>query len=254
MKTFVIGDLHGAHKALVQVLERCGFDYENDFLITIGDIVDGWGESYQCVEELLKIENRVDIMGNHDAWFLTFIDTGIHGIQWQQGALSTARSYGEFLGIDFKATKTANGWMVNLNSGDIPDEHKRFFRGQHKYYKDYENNLFVHGGFNHYTKLNQQPVYVLMWDRHLWNKHLQIRGSLMKVNYIEDFNKIFIGHTPTTIVGETKPMTIDKLTNMDTGAGGGGYLSIMDVESGEVWQSDYVPDLYPNDPHHIDNK
>ena len=62
-RIFVIGDIHGAHKALVQVLERCEFDYENDQLITIGDIVDGWGDSYMVVEELLKIKNRIDIIG-----------------------------------------------------------------------------------------------------------------------------------------------------------------------------------------------
>ena len=29
MKTFVIGDIHGGYKALVQCLERSKFDYEN---------------------------------------------------------------------------------------------------------------------------------------------------------------------------------------------------------------------------------
>ena len=42
MKTFVVGDIHGAHKALVQVLERSGLDRESDTLIVLGDVVDGW--------------------------------------------------------------------------------------------------------------------------------------------------------------------------------------------------------------------
>jgi serine/threonine protein phosphatase 1 len=46
-KTFVIGDIHGAYLALKQVLERSDFDYENDLLITIGDIVDGWSDSFR---------------------------------------------------------------------------------------------------------------------------------------------------------------------------------------------------------------
>lgn len=41
MRTFVIGDIHGAYKALVQFLEHSGFDYDNDRLIPIGDIADG---------------------------------------------------------------------------------------------------------------------------------------------------------------------------------------------------------------------
>jgi Calcineurin-like phosphoesterase. len=69
-KTFVVGDIHGAHKALVQVLERSGFDKENDLLITLGDIADGWSEVYEVVEELLTIKHRIDIIGNHDEWDL----------------------------------------------------------------------------------------------------------------------------------------------------------------------------------------
>jgi serine/threonine protein phosphatase 1 len=253
-RRFCLGDVHGAYNALVQVLERCAFDYENDLLITIGDIVDGWGDSFKCVEHLLTIPNRIDIIGNHDAWFLTFIDTGIHETAWKMGGLSTATSYANAAGIDFKVTEGAEGWITNLNSGDIPEEHKKFFKGQHKYYKDQDNNLFVHGGFNPYSPIGKQLAYTLMWDRHLWSKHLAIKGGYSKrIKYVEVFNKIFIGHTSTTSSGSYKPVKIDKLINMDTGAGDGGYLSIMDIDSGEFWQSDYVPDLYPDDPHHHDN-
>lgn len=30
MKTFVMGDIHGAYKALIQCIERSGFDKEKD--------------------------------------------------------------------------------------------------------------------------------------------------------------------------------------------------------------------------------
>jgi serine/threonine protein phosphatase 1 len=75
----------------------------------------------------------------------------------------------------------------------------------------------------------------------------------MKILYAEEYKHIFIGHTSTTFAGSYQPLTIDKLTNLDTGAGGGGYLSIMDVDTHEYFQSDYVPDLYPDDEHHKDN-
>lgn len=257
VKKYVIGDIHGAYNALVQVLERSGFDYENDLLITIGDIVDGWGDSYMCVKELLKIPNRVDIMGNHDAWFKTFIDTGVHDVAWTMGALATARSYAKAAGINFMIEKINNydgsGYLLNLNSGDIPDEHKSFFRKQHYYYKDEKNNLFIHGGFNPSTPLRETLPYNMMWDRHLWNKHLHIMGSSMKLKYVEEFNQIFIGHTATVIIGTDKPVHIDKLWNVDTGAGGGGKLTIMDIDTNEYWQSDIVPDLYPNDEHNLKN-
>lgn len=67
-KTFCCGDIHGNYKALKQVLEKSNFDYDNDTLISLGDIVDGWSDTYKCVEELLKIKNRIDIKGNHIIW------------------------------------------------------------------------------------------------------------------------------------------------------------------------------------------
>ena len=85
MKTFTIGDTHGNYRALKQCLERSNFDYENDTLIHLGDICDGWVYVYECVEELLKIKNLIPIKGNHDDWFLQWINTGIHPDGWRQG-------------------------------------------------------------------------------------------------------------------------------------------------------------------------
>src|SRR6266700_1100414 len=93
MKTFVIGDIHGAHKALLQCLDRSGFDRENDTLITLGDICDGWPYVYECVEELLKIKNIINIIGNHDQWFLKWYYTLCHPDYWGSGAKNTAVSY-----------------------------------------------------------------------------------------------------------------------------------------------------------------
>tara|TARA_R110000796_G_scaffold162503_2_gene279289 strand:- start:5358 stop:6152 length:795 start_codon:yes stop_codon:yes gene_type:complete len=257
-KRFVIGDIHGAYLALVQVLERCGFDYENDELITIGDIVDGWADSYMCVEELLKIKNRIDIRGNHDFWFQEFLETTVHSERWGKGSLSTAKSYAKAAGIELLVHKRTNrhfeetdGFTINLNSGDIPESHKRFFRQQNNYYKDTDNNLFVHGGINLTMPLKDTLPYIMMWDRHLWSRALQVKDTSMTLIYCEDFNQIFIGHT--AVRGGTEPIKADKIWNVDTGAGGGGKLTIMDVDTNEYFQSDLVPDLYPDDEHNKKN-
>ncbi len=42
MRTFVLGDVHGAARALKQVLERSSFDYSADRLVCLGDVADGW--------------------------------------------------------------------------------------------------------------------------------------------------------------------------------------------------------------------
>jgi len=70
MKALVIGDIHGAYRALMQCFERSGFNKENDRLILLGDICDGYPEVKQCIDELLKVKYCDLIIGNHDLWAL----------------------------------------------------------------------------------------------------------------------------------------------------------------------------------------
>ena len=66
MKKYVIADIHGNYKALKQVLKKSKFNYKKDFLIILGDVVDGYSCSFEVVEELIKIKNKIFIIGNHD--------------------------------------------------------------------------------------------------------------------------------------------------------------------------------------------
>ncbi len=52
-RRFVIGDIHGAHRALLQCFERSGFDRQNDLLICLGDLCDGWPDVDKVFDELL---------------------------------------------------------------------------------------------------------------------------------------------------------------------------------------------------------
>lgn len=81
-KKFVIGDIHGRYNALKEVLKKSKFNCKKDKLIILGDIVDGGYNSYMVVGELLKIKNKVFIMGNHDEWFMNHIKTGWAGDIW----------------------------------------------------------------------------------------------------------------------------------------------------------------------------
>ena len=56
MKKFVIGDIHGNYKALMQCLEKSKFNYKKDKLIVLGDTCDGLPDVKECFDELLKIK------------------------------------------------------------------------------------------------------------------------------------------------------------------------------------------------------
>ena len=52
-RTLVIGDIHAAQKALVQVLERADLQADDE-LIFLGDYVDAWSEAVETVDFLQK--------------------------------------------------------------------------------------------------------------------------------------------------------------------------------------------------------
>ena len=61
------------------------------------------------------------------------------------------------------------------------------------------------------------------------------------------YNEIYIGHTPVSRIRETIPMQKATVWNVDTGAAFKGPLTIMDIDTKEFWQSEPLPNLYPNE-------
>ncbi len=223
MKIFVLGDIHGAYKALVQCFDRSRFNYEKDRLIVLGDVCDGYPETKQCIDELLKIRHCDYIIGNHDLWAL---DWAMHGkkedIWLTQGGRNTIASYG----ID-----------------GMPQTHIDFLKNAHAWI-ELEDKLFVHGGFDPKKPIANQSLQTLVWDRDLigeaWKKYLTAEDYRYT-----DFAEIYLGHTTTQLFHSLKPLQLCNIWMLDTGAGWSGKLTIMDVTTKEYWQSDLMPQLYP---------
>lgn len=253
-KVYAMGDIHGAYKALVQCLERSGFNKEEDTLIQLGDVVDGWGEAYKCVDELSSIKKLIPIKGNHDEWFETWINFKVHPASWLQGGEGTLKSYCNELGKEF--IPRMSGYITNLIPSDLPKSHIDFFNKQRLHYRDHENRFFVHGGFDRNQYIDYLDVIIphdYYWNRDLW-KQARSCSRGQKLRTVEEFTKIFIGHT-TTIndsvneigMRDFKPIISGGVYNLDQGAGWFGKLTIMNVDTEEYFQSDEVQTLYPNE-------
>ncbi|WP_426667073.1 metallophosphoesterase [Mucilaginibacter sp. McL0603] len=247
MRTFVMGDIHGAFRALIQCLERSGFDYENDQLIPLGDIVDGYPQVYECVEELLKIKHLTALKGNHDDWFDEFIKSDLHPYFWNHGGKGTLISYLEHAGKSGRFFAKGSGYKTALESRDIPERHKLFFSGLKPYHIDQHNRCFIHAGFNRKLPFHEQKTTDYYWDRNLWRQALEHAENGEPFTMMTVFKEIYIGHTQTTHWETDQPLRAFNIHNLDTGAGGAGRLTIMDVETKAYWQSDLTSDLYPGD-------
>lgn len=237
MRTLVIGDIHGGLKALVQLLERVEVK-QDDTLIFVGDYVDGWSDASFLIRyliELSKSNNCFFIKGNHDVWCENWLRDGTSISVWlNHGGRETVGSYLTF-------------------SDKEKLEHLTFFEQMKLYYIDDKNRLFVHAGFASMNGPTREfSDSNLYFDRTLWEMALVLdekikKNSIFYPKRLKLFNEIYIGHTPTLNFGSYEPINAINVWNVDTGAAFFGKLSCIDVDTKEVFQSDVVQSLYPNE-------
>ncbi len=244
MRTFTVGDIHGGYKALLDVLTQANFDYENDKLIALGDVCDGWSETPEAIELLLKIKNLIYIKGNHDDWAVRFLS--MNGINF-----SLRMEQSSWLHHGGQATKDAY-----IRLPELKNKHIEFMKNGLVYYIDEENRLFIHAGFSndyipgvHHKMGETNQKYLedtFLWDREFWYfAHIGRNVAPM-------FKEVYIGHTPTLNYKKAdgeylKPMKRKNVYNMDTGACFTGTLSMMNIDTKELFQSDNVMKYYLNE-------
>ncbi|QJX47619.1 serine/threonine protein phosphatase [Hymenobacter taeanensis] len=221
MDTYVLGDIHGAYRALLQVLERSPFRPGLDRLVQLGDVADGWPDTPECVNLLLSIPKSIWLQGNHDWWLA----------EWMAAEAPHEPSNKIWLRQGGQAT--VDGYLRGLQ-GQIRQHFQSFFSKQLPYYEDKNGNLFVHGGYEPNEPIAQQDPYDLIWNRALWRYGQQA----------PHYSECFIGHTPTWPTSPT-PCQRANVWNLDQGAGYSGRLTLMNVRTKEYVQSDPVPTLYP---------
>lgn len=216
-KTYAIGDLHGNFKALKRVLKKWHFRNEADRLIFLGDLADGHSHPDKCLLRLLEIKDLIPIIGNHDLFLKKWLDRGIIDERWKKiGAKHTIDAL-----YDYKP------------------ELKEYF-SKAVYYHVQDGMIFTHGGFNHKRLITKQRKLNFAINRNMYRTSKQYARQNIKFKPIFDeknsveIDCIFIGHSPTE---NYLPAFNSNLINLDTGAGNGGKLTMIDIYSKKYVQS-----------------
>jgi len=237
MGTFVIGDIHGALRALQQIVKEIDPQQE-DTLIFLGDYVDGWSQSADVISYLMELDalyRCVFIKGNHDAWCEDWLNGSLPNQTWMfHGGKLTVESYKHY-------TDSEKGI------------HLEFFNRMQNYYVGERNRLFIHAGFSSmHGPQHEHYISNYSWDRTLWEMALTMDKRILKDSKLYPkrlllFSEIYIGHTPTLNYDVGEPMQACNVWNIDTGAAFYGRLSAMNIDSKEIFQSDVVQTLYPDE-------
>lgn len=209
-RTIAIGDTHGYLAALRTVLEAID-PQSDDTIVTLGDYCDRGPDTRGVIDQLIELGQRckvIPILGNHDEMLLEIVDG--HDLLFEPwltfGGSATLASY-------------------NCASADqIPSEHIEFLKKCPQYHES-EGHLFLHASYMANIPLEWQPGNALRWE------------SLREVRPEPHYSgKVaIVGHTAQF---DGRILDLGHLKCIDTYCYGDGWLTAMDVTSGQVWQAD----------------
>ena len=229
-RELVMGDSHGAYKAVREALKLAEYDKKKDLLIVLGDTQDGWSQAPELIDYYQNIsrDNLIYLVGNHDSSFIEWYDGGCRRhIMHGHGGDVTERVY-----LNFSEDRIA--------------EHAEWLRMQRHSYLDEHNRFFVHAGWDPLFDFNdstQRSTEEYLWNRSFWD------GMFKGRNYAKNLSEVYIGHSPTIRFKpyEDKPMNRKNVWNLDTGAAFNGRVTVMDVNTKVYWQSKKCKDHYPTE-------
>jgi serine/threonine protein phosphatase 1 len=207
-RTIAIGDIHGCFHAFEALLNALS-PTADDCLVLLGDYVDRGPDSCRVIQRILELERHctlVPLLGNHEVMLLEALKSLEWLVPWLgYGGQQTMDSYGG-------------------DPSQIPPGHLDFMRACRPYFET-ETHLFVHANYEPDLPLDQQPEETLLWS------HLTLRLPPPHTSG----KRAVVGHTPQ-VNGEI--LDLGHLVCIDTYCYGSGWLTALDVDSGQTVQAD----------------
>ncbi|MGK7945017.1 MAG: metallophosphoesterase family protein [Microcystaceae cyanobacterium] len=209
-RLLAIGDIHGCSLALEQLLDAINLQ-ETDRIVTLGDYINKGPDSKGVIERLIQLNQQnqlIPLKGNHEIDLLEVIEDKYHRAKW----------------VNLRGEITLSSYNPR-NSKDlsvIPTSHWHFLRKTCLKSWSTEKFIFVHANLNPLVPLLQQDDYHLFWEK-LYNPTPHYSGKTM-----------ICGHTSQK---NGQPLNLGHAICIDTWACGKGWLTCLDVNSGEMWQA-----------------
>jgi serine/threonine protein phosphatase 1 len=208
-RTIAIGDIHGCAHALEAVLAEIN-PQPADTIVCLGDFIDQGRDTNQVIRILMDLNERgqlVCLLGNHEEMLLS--------------ALADPKLEEGWLVCGGQATVNAYNFCGHMT--DVPADHVAFIRACRNYWET-PTHLFTHANYDPDLPLAEMPPYTLRWsplDEPSYRRHQSGKTAI-------------VGHTEQKS-GEV--LDLDSIVCIDTYCHGYGWLTALDVTSGQIWQA-----------------
>lgn len=171
---YAVGDVHGCYDLLTAMLRRIKDDAQEHargrrpILVMLGDYVDRGPHAARVMTALARLARHGEyelhlLMGNHEAWFLDFIDAPEEAADWLRfGGRETLASYGVVPPEEDAAQDLVRARDDLLER--MPVAHLSLLR-QLEMMAVVGDYAFVHAGIRPGTPLDEQARDDLLWIR-----------------------------------------------------------------------------------------
>jgi serine/threonine protein phosphatase 1 len=214
MRVLAIGDIHGCCAALDHLLIYVN-PLPGEMLITLGDYIDRGPDSKGVLDRLLKLRlagQLIPLRGNHELMMLGAKEGNSEALRfWLAcGGLEALQSY-----VPVGEIPTDQ---------HIPDSHWHFIKHACNDWYETDTHVFVHANLHPDRSFNEQTSEHLHWEAlsPRWHRP-HMSGKVM-----------ICGHTEQR---SGAPLILDNAICIDTWAYGDGWLTCLDVRSGQYWQA-----------------
>ena len=224
-RTLAVGDVHGCAAALDAVLAAAE-PRPGDTVVLLGDYIDRGPDSRGVLDRLLRWDANypgvrlVPLRGNHEIMMLAAGDAA--AAPTGAPSLEPVRAWVGVGGDAALASYAPAGRTGRFS--DVPAEHWEFLRFALFDYFETGTHFFVHANAYAECPLAEQPPFMLFWES--WH------GAPPRH---ESGKRMISGHTPQR---SGLPRVTPHAVCIDTGAGFGGPLTCLHVESGRLWRAD----------------
>jgi serine/threonine protein phosphatase 1 len=212
LRVLAIGDIHGTYDALRALVAAAELTAD-DLLVTLGDYVDRGPDSAAVLDWLIERKQTgklVALRGNHERMMLD--------ARTDCQTLEYWRTYGGDATLDSYFRRGGEGEL-----SDVPQSHWDFMEHECRNWFETDSHIFVHANLLAEMPPEDQPEFVLLWEK-LGESWPHFSGKTM-----------VCGHTPQS---SGLPLNLGHAVCIDTWACGLGWLTCLDVMTGEYWQAD----------------
>ncbi|MDV8155219.1 metallophosphoesterase [Acinetobacter bereziniae] len=207
-KLYAVGDIHGCYNLLMNRLKEIGFDFENDLLVAVGDLVDRGTQNLECVD-LLNEDWFTSVKGNHE-------DLCIRGMENRSYFNCHIQNGGEwFYDLDYQTQQKIINKLKTLPIALEVNHNGKKYGFVHGHIEQNDWNEFAN---NQGVSAFRDPADLAIWGRE------RLNSDNHQYAHVSGIDAVIMGHTVTQ-----KPCKRDNCYWIDTGAVHWGTMTILDL-------------------------